>query len=127
MAGWRRLLPLGVCDPEDFWSVELNVSDLMYNTPDGEFMTPEERFAKIEENLLVTSEMQIRSERRWKEQIDDLREVVHGIGTAQVTTQKALDHLIERQLITDATLQSLITSINQFVQGRGGDGHSSQG
>jgi hypothetical protein len=118
---------LGVCDPEDFWSVELNVSDLMYNTPDGEFMTPEERFAKIEENLLVTSEMQIRSERRWKEQIDDLREVVHGIGTAQVTTQKALDHLIERQLITDATLQSLITSINQFVQGRGGDGHSSQG
>jgi len=90
-------------------------------------MTPEERFAKIEENLLVTSEMQIRSAGRWKEQIDDLREVVRGIGTAQVKTQKALDHLIERQLITDATLQSLITSINQFVQGRGGNGHSSQG
>jgi len=90
-------------------------------------MTPEERFAKIEENLLVTSEMQIRSEHRWKEQIDDLREVVRGMGTAQVKTQKALDHLIERQLITDATLQSLITSINQFVQGRGGNGHSSQG
>ncbi len=90
-------------------------------------MTPEERFAKIEENLLVTSEIQTRSERHWKEQIDDLREVVRGIGTAQVKTQKALDHLIERQLITDATLQSLITSINQFVQGRGGNGHSSQG
>jgi len=99
----------------------------MYNAPDGEFMTPEERFAKIEENLLVTSEMQIRSERRWKEQIDDLREVVRGIGTAQVKTQKALDHLIERQLITDSTLQSLITSINQFVQGRGGNGHSGLG
>jgi hypothetical protein len=96
----------------------------MYNAPDGESMTPEERFAKIEENLLVTSEMQIRSERRWKEQIDDLREVVRGIGTAQVKTQKALDLLIERQLITDSTLQSLITSINQFVQGRGGNGHA---
>jgi hypothetical protein len=90
-------------------------------------MTPEERFAKIEENLLVTSEMQIHSERRWKEQKDDLREVVRGIGTAQVETQKALDHLLERQLITDATLQSLIASINPFVQGRGGYGHSSQG
>ena len=90
-------------------------------------MTPAERFAKIEENLLVTSEMQIRSEHRWKEQMEDLHDVVRGIGTAQVKTQKALDHLIERQLITDSTLQSLITSINQFVQGRGGNGHSGQG
>ena len=89
-------------------------------------MTPEERFAKIEENLLGTSEMQIRSEHRWKERIDDLREVVRGIGTAQVKTHKALDQLIERQLTTDFTLQSLITSINQFVQGRGGNGHSGQ-
>jgi hypothetical protein len=78
-------------------------------------MTPEERFAKIEENLLVTSEMQIRSERHWKEQIDDLREVVRGIGPAQVTTQKALDHLIERQLITDSTLQSLIASFTRMT------------
>ena len=77
-------------------------------------------------NRLVTGGT-VKAQYWTKEQIDDLREIVRGTGIAQVKTQKALDLLIERQIITDSTLQSLITSINQFVQGRGGNGHSGQG
>jgi len=83
-------------------------------------MTTEERLTKIEENLLMTSEMQMRAERRGKEQAEELY-------ARQKHTQESLGLLIERQGITDAALQSLIVSIDRFVQGRGGNGHSSQG
>ncbi len=83
-------------------------------------MTAEERFTKIEENLLVTSRMQIEAEGRWKEEAEQLR-------AAQKHTQKSLDLLIERQIITDTALHSLIASIDRFVQGRGGHGDSRQG
>lgn len=89
-------------------------------TTDERFTKIEEKLLQIEDNLLVTGRMQIESERRWKEQAEDLR-------AAQQHTQQTLGLLIERQLITEAALQSLISSINQFVQGHGGNGHSIQG
>ncbi len=92
-------------------------------------MTTEERFENIEKSLLeirdiqsVTAKLQQASERERKEQIGELREVVVHIANAQQRTDAAIQHLAEQQTLTDAALKSLITSIDRFIQGRGGNG-----
>ncbi len=92
-------------------------------------MTPQERFENIEKSLLeicdiqsVSARLQQASEREWKGQIGELREVVVHIANAQQRSDAAIQHLAEQHTLTDAALKSLITSIDRFIQGGGGNG-----
>jgi hypothetical protein len=113
-------------------------------------MTPEERFQKIEEHLLVTAEMMRTSDRRWDDKfaqhdawLTRVEEVVASLATAEqklflaldklahahdatdarleVLTEK-LDKLADEEKVTRAMLDALIKNIDSFVRGQGGNG-----
>jgi len=78
-------------------------------------MTAEERFAKIEEKLaeitdklLVAAELRNGGDRRFESE------------RAEVWT--AIRTLADQQATTQAALNSLMITIERFIQGRGGNG-----
>lgn len=78
-------------------------------------MTPEERFQRIEENLLVTSEMMRTADRRWENRF--------GEHDARLTRlERVVEHLADDQALTRATLQSFIETVDRFLRGKGGNG-----
>jgi hypothetical protein len=113
-------------------------------------MTPEERFQKIEEHLMVTAEMMLRSDRRWDDKfaghdarLTRLEEVVASLAAAEKKLFRALDKLADAHQGTDARLEAvsekldelaggqkvtrammdaLINNIDRFVRGQAGNG-----
>jgi hypothetical protein len=85
-------------------------------------MTPEERFQKIEENLLVTSEMMRTSERRWEERFEVLGSGISEHEARMTRLERVLEHLADDQATTRAMLQSLIETVDRFLRGQGGNG-----
>jgi len=78
-------------------------------------MTSEERFAKIEENILVITETQRRSEGTWNARFTQLADIVDRIALNQDQHELRITQ-IER------SLAALIETVNRFIQGRGGNG-----
>lgn len=78
-------------------------------------MTAEERFAKIEEKLaeitdklLVAAELQHGADRRFESERAEVWTAIRTLADQQATTQVALN--------------SLMITIERFIQGRGGNG-----
>ena len=100
-------------------------------------MTPEERLEKIEKNqtvlqdqIIVTARMQQEAEKRWVSQTADVWEGFAHLARAEVRTHESVQRLAEavqaladRQATTQAALESLITTIDNFVKGQSGNGH----
>jgi hypothetical protein len=92
-------------------------------------MTPEERFKKIEENLLVTSEMMRTSDRRWEERFSHLgdnvsehdarltrlEEVVASLAGAEQKLFLALENLAHAHDTTDARLEVLTVKLDKVA------------
>jgi hypothetical protein len=81
-------------------------------------VTPEERFEKIERQLaaindsqVVTEELRRRSDLRFEKERAEVWAAI-----------RRNDDLIA---ITQAALASLIATVDRFIQGQGGDGHTS--
>ena len=117
-------------------------------------MTPEERFQKIEDHLLVTAEMMRTSDRRWERRLAEhdarltrVEEVVKSLAAAEQKLAKSLeklshahegtdarlealseklDELADGQKITRAMLDALIKNIDRFVRGQSGNGRGGQ-
>ena len=110
-------------------------------------MTPEERFQKIEDHLLVTAEMQRTSDRRWEGRIAEVEAIVKSLGAAErklfvaldrlthaheatdarlEALSEKLDELADGQKITRSMLDALIKNIDRFVRGQGGNGRGGQ-
>jgi hypothetical protein len=81
-------------------------------------MTPEERFEKIERQLAQVSDSQIVGEelrRRSDTRFEIEREKVWA----------AIRRNDDQIAITQAALASLIATVERFIQGQGGNGHTS--
>jgi len=88
-------------------------------------MTHEERFEKIEQKLeqisdalLVTAELQRRSDRRFENE----REAVWAVIRANADQLSANAGQLS---VLEAALLSLQAAIERFIQGQGGNGHGS--
>jgi hypothetical protein len=100
-------------------------------------VTPEERLEKIEKNqtvmqdqIIVTARMQQEGEKRWANQTADVWEGFAHLARAQVRTHESVQRLAEtvqaladRQVTTQAALESLIATVDKFVKGQSGNGH----
>ena len=96
-------------------------------------MTPEARFQKIEDHLLVTAEMMRTSDRRWERRLAEhdarltrVEEVVKSLAAAEKKLFRALDILHDEQGVTRAMLDALIKNIDRFVRGQGGNDRGGQ-
>ena len=81
-------------------------------------MTPEERFEKIERQLAQVSDSQIVGEelrRRSDTRFEIEREKVWA----------AIRRNDDQIAVTQAALASLIATVERFIQGQGGNGHTS--
>jgi hypothetical protein len=81
-------------------------------------MTPEERFEKIDlalaevkDSLIVAAELQRQSDRRFENE--------------RAEVWAAIRRNDDQIAITQAALASLIATVERFIQGQGGNGHTS--
>jgi hypothetical protein len=98
-------------------------------------MTPEEQ-ARIEreqlsfsqglsvlkDQLIVTNRMVEENDKRWWQQTHDLWDYATFLTHALQDLRQTVDNLAARQATTQAALDSLITHIDRFIQGHGGNG-----
>jgi hypothetical protein len=76
-------------------------------------MTPEERFAKIEENLLVTAEMSRTADRRWEERFARHDEQIAALIRVAESHQAAIQRLAESH---QAAIQQLAENHQPRIQ-----------
>ncbi len=93
-------------------------------------MTPEERLAKIEENLLVTAEMQRTAERRWEERFARHDEQIAALIRVVENHQARVQQIEESKLALDASMLSLEAAMralfermDRFIRGLESNGH----
>lgn len=93
-------------------------------------MTPEERLAKIEENLLVTAEMQRTAERRWEERFTRHDEHIAALIRVVENHQTRVQQIEESKLALDASMLSLEAAMralfermDRFIRGLESNGH----
>jgi hypothetical protein len=79
-------------------------------------MTPEERFAKIGEHLLVTAEMQRTSDRRWEERF------AHHDEQIAALIRVAEEHQAELHVFRAAT-EAFFQRMDRFISGMESNGH----
>jgi len=98
-------------------------------------MTPEERFAKIEENLLVTAEMSRTADRRWEERFARHDEQIAALIRVAESHQAAIQQLAENHqpriqqvedsrlaleasmLSLEAVMRALFERMDRFIRG----------
>jgi hypothetical protein len=96
-------------------------------------MTPEERFTKIEENLLVTAEMFRTADRRWEErfarhdeQITALIRIAenHQARIHQLAEdhQARIQQLEDSRLSLEVAMRALFERMDRFIRGLESDG-----
>jgi len=73
-------------------------------------MTPEERFTKIEENLLVTAEMWRTSDRRWEERFARHDEQIAALILTAENHQARLQSF-------ESAMQALFERMDRFFRG----------
>ncbi len=79
-------------------------------------MTPEERFAKLEEHLLVTAEMQRTSDRRWEERFARHDEQIAAL------IRIAEKHEVELNVFR-AAMEAILERMDRFIRGMESNGH----
>jgi hypothetical protein len=91
-------------------------------------MTPEERFTKIEENLLVTAEMVRTSEHRWEERFAQHDEQIGALIRIAENHQARIQQLAENhqariqqledsRLSLEAAMRALFERMDRFIRG----------
>lgn len=80
-------------------------------------MTPEERFAKIEEHLLVTAEMQRTSDRRWEERFSRHDEQIAALITIAEKHEAGLQGF-------RAAMEAILERMDRFIRGMESNGHN---
>ncbi|MGA3323424.1 MAG: hypothetical protein ABSF45_03050 [Terriglobia bacterium] len=94
-------------------------------------MTPEERFAKIEEHLMVTAEMVRTSERRWEERFARHDEQIAALLRIGENHQARIQQLEDSKLALDASMLSLEAAMralfermDRFIRGLESNGNN---
>ena len=80
-------------------------------------MIPEERFTKIEENLLVTAEMVRTSEPRWEERFAQHDEQIAALIPTAENHQARNQQLEDSMLSLQAAMQALFERMDRFIRG----------
>lgn len=86
-----------------------------------EFMTPEERFTKIENLMAAVIESQAKHEAGIRELIVVSRTLIDSqlAATAQISALAAeIDKLKDRQQATDDRLHALIETVDRIIRGK---------
>ena len=86
-------------------------------------MSPEERFTKIEENLLVTAEMLRTAERRWEERFTRHDEQIAALIRIGENHQARMQQLEDSKLSMEAAMRALFERMDRFIRGLESDGH----
>ena len=79
-------------------------------------MSPEERFTKIEENLLVTTEMLRTAEHRWEERFTRHDEQIAALIRIGENHEARLQ-------VFESAMQALFERMDRFIRGLESDGH----
>jgi hypothetical protein len=80
-------------------------------------MTPEERFTKIEENLLVTAEMWRTADRRWEERFARHDERIEALIRIGENHQARMQQLEDSKLSLEAAMRALFERMDRFIRG----------
>lgn len=86
-------------------------------------MTPEERFTKIEENLLVTAEMQRTAEQRWEERFARHDEQIAALLRIAENHQARIQQLEDSRLSLEAAMRALFERMDRFISGLESNGN----
>jgi len=80
-------------------------------------MTPEERFTKIEENLLVASDMLRTGEHRWEERSGQHDEQIGALIPIAENRQARIQQLEDSKLSLEAAMRALFERMDRFIRG----------
>jgi hypothetical protein len=96
----------------------------------GSRMTEEERFAKLEDNMLVQAELVARLERRVDQFTEDTREWIkhteawsHEVQRWVAQAEARLTLAEARMTQLEAMSTAILERMDRFIQGREGNGH----
>jgi hypothetical protein len=80
-------------------------------------MTPVERFAKIEEHLLVTAEMVRTADGRWEERFAQHDEQIAALIRIAENHQTRTQQLEDSRLSLEAAMRATFERMDRFIRG----------